>query len=61
MCLDTACLVMANGSASSLTVAGPAAEAGDDPPPHRVGEGHERPIEPVVGGRVDDQALNSLG
>ena len=33
----------------------PAAEAGDDPSPHRVGERHERPVEPIIGGRVDDQ------
>ncbi len=37
-----------------------AAEAGDDPPPHRVGERHERSIEPIVGGRVDDQSSAPL-
>ena len=37
-----------------------AAEAGDDPPPNRVGERHERPVEPVVGGRVDDDVIASL-
>jgi hypothetical protein len=31
------------------------AEAGDDPPSHRVGERHERSVEPVIGGRIDDQ------
>ena len=36
------------------------AEAGDHPAPHRIGQGGEGPVEPVVGGGIDDHVVNSL-